>query len=52
MNARTKYLVLQLEQGKMKYTDVISKFPDLKDEIDEALKNNNTYDLIAGRTED
>lgn len=31
------YLALRIEKGKLNYTAVVSKFPDLKDDIDEIL---------------
>lgn len=45
------YLVIQLEQGKLKYKNVIKKFPDDKDEIDASLREHGTYEFVVGRTE-
>ena len=41
-----RYLVLQMRQKKLKYSDVIKNFPNLKDSIDEMLKENGIYDEV------
>lgn len=32
-----KYLAMRIKEGKLKYEDVIIKFPQLKEKIDELL---------------
>lgn len=32
------YLAAQITKGSLKYSEVIEKYPDLKEEIDEVLK--------------
>ena len=33
-----KYLAMRIKQGKLKYDDVIAKYPELKEEIDKYLE--------------
>lgn len=33
-----KYLAIQITKGSLKYSEVIEKYPDLKDGIDKILK--------------
>lgn len=40
------YLILQISKNQLKYSDVIKRFPDLKEEIKECLIKNNRKDLI------
>ena len=42
-----EYIVLQIEQYKLKYKDVINKYPHLKEEIDSILRSHNRYDELA-----
>lgn len=42
-----KYLAKQIIRGELEYTYVVSKRPDLKEAIDEFLKENNRQDLIT-----
>ena len=36
-----KYLASQIYKGKLKYDDIIARYPNLKDEIDAELANLN-----------
>lgn len=42
----TKYMAMQIEQLKMKYTDVVEKYPDKKEAIDNILTEDNMQHLI------
>ena len=41
-----KYLAMQIRQLKMKYTEVIEKYPKEQDEIDRILKEDGFENLI------
>lgn len=43
------YLVMRLEMGKMNYNTVIAKYPQYKEEIDEALDADGYIVLPDGR---
>ena len=40
------YLAYRIEKGKLKYKPVVSKYPELKDEIDEILIADGKENLI------
>lgn len=46
-----KYLAAQIIQLKLKYSDVIEKYPKEKDSIDSALKENGMEHLIDKKSE-
>lgn len=35
-----KYLAMRIKQGKLKYEEVIARYPELKEEIDRYLEEN------------
>lgn len=37
-----EYLAMRIKQGKLRYEDVIRKYPELKDEIDRILAEDET----------
>lgn len=44
-----KYLVLQIEHGKLEYKDVIERFPQYKEDIDHILKEDQMYSTVINR---
>lgn len=42
-----RYIVLQIEQGKLKYDEVLRKYPGYKEDIDKILKDDGMYNLIV-----
>ena len=43
MSSIVDYLVMRIKEHKLKYEDVIAKYPQYKDEIDEKLGIINVY---------
>lgn len=35
-----KYLAMRIKQGKLDYDEVVARYPQFKDEIDEILRHN------------
>jgi len=42
-----RYIVIRIEENFMKYTDVIAKYPELKEAIDADLRNDGFENLIV-----